>query len=76
MTKQEIKKALRATEKSVNKMRIAESEISDLNKFIQPFFEEEVTVCWGTDGAAITNDKGEIGFVENFLKEKLEGLSS
>lgn len=45
----------------------AESDISNLTELIQPLFDEEIVVCPSTDGAIITTDHGEIGFVRDVL---------
>ncbi|REE01123.1 hypothetical protein [Marinoscillum furvescens] len=62
MTKREKQKILRTIQKAEDKYRVAESEISALTKFVQPYFDKEVSVCPSPDdGAIITDDKGTIG---------------
>lgn len=61
------KKALKALEKAEREFWKAESNVSALAVFIQPFFDEEIIVCMSTDGVAITTEDGEIGFVRDFL---------
>lgn len=63
------RKVLKKLNSGENNFSKAEMEISNLGKFIQLFFEEEIVVCMSTDGAVIINSNGEIGFVRNFINE-------
>ncbi len=45
----------------------AELNVSSITDFIQPYFDKEVTVLMSNDGMVITDDNGEIGFVEDFI---------
>lgn len=45
----------------------AESNLGTIADIIQPHFEQEIQIVMSTDGATITDDTGEIGFVRNFL---------
>lgn len=47
----------------------AESNVSTITEFIQPFFSQEITVVMSSDGMAITDDSGEIGFVQSFIND-------
>jgi hypothetical protein len=61
------KMILKKVRKFENEFRKAELNVSSITDFIQPFFEQEVTVLMSNDGMAITDDNGEIGFVEDFI---------
>ena len=63
--KQIFLKKLNLAEKNFSK---AEMKVSELSNSLQPFFDEEIVICMSTDGAVITTDKGEIGFVRDFIK--------
>jgi len=67
MDKSEKKKAIRKLEKAESAFWKAESDISSLADIIQPFFKQEIKVCMSSDGATITDDSGEKGFVRDFL---------
>lgn len=44
-----------------------ESDIGALAEFIQPLFDQEISVTPSTDGATITDENGELGFFIEFL---------
>jgi hypothetical protein len=67
MDKLEKNKAIRKLEKAESAFWKAESNVSALADIIQPFFEQEIQVCMSSDGATITDDSGEKGFVRDFL---------
>jgi hypothetical protein len=58
--KAKILKRLERAEKMISK---GNSELNDLANEIQHLFDEEISVCWSQDGALVTNDNGEIGFL-------------
>jgi hypothetical protein len=62
--KQRILQKMKKSEELIMK---GQSDLSSLSKFVQPFFEEEITVVWSTDGAVITDKSGELGSFEDFL---------
>jgi hypothetical protein len=62
--KQRILQKMKKSEELIMK---GQSDLSSLSKFVQPFFEEEITVVWSTDGSVITDKSGELGSFEDFL---------
>ncbi len=62
-------KQLKRLKKLEEKFLAAESSLGKMANVIQPYFEQEIQVCMSTDGAIITDDTGEIGFVKNFLSD-------
>lgn len=67
MKKLNKKKVIRRLDKAESAFWKAESDVSALADVIQPFFVQEIQVCMSSDGATITDDTGEIGFVREFL---------
>jgi len=67
MTEAEKQSALKKLRKAELAFYKGEAEVSKLSGIIQPFFEQEISVCMSTDGAVITDDSGEKGFVSAFL---------
>ena len=59
--------ALKRLNKAESDFCKAESKISALADIIQPYFKQEIQIVMSTDGAAITDNDGEMGFVRDFL---------
>ena len=67
MKKVDKNKVIRRLDKVESAFWKAESDVSALAEIVQPLFEHEIQVCMSSDGATITDDNGEIGFVRDFL---------
>lgn len=67
MDLKEKKKHIRRLKKAERLFWKAESDVSSLADIVQPYFNKEIYIVMSTDGATITDDDGEIGFVKDFL---------
>lgn len=67
MKKADKKRAIKRLDKAESAFWKAESNVSALADIIQPFFEQEIQICMTSDGATITDNSGEKGFVRDFL---------
>lgn len=67
MDLKEKKKHIKRIEKVESLFLKAESNVSALSDIIQPHFDKEIQIVMSSDGATITDDNGEIGFVKDFI---------